>query len=184
MKAIKLFLISLLFPVLALAHGDEDHSKDGAPATQTAAAAQPRIETATETFELVGQLQDGKLSLLVDRFATNEPVLNGKVEIELNGQKALAKFNADHGDYAVDDPAFVKTLATPGKHALVFTVTAGDDADLLEATMGVADDAHAPTEGAASGFSLKTAAILGGALALILAAIAIALPRRKSSTGN
>lgn len=184
MKRLKLFLLCLVFPALAFAHGGEDHRHDEAPASGPAAGAQSRFETATETFEIVGRLQDGELSLLIDRFETNEPVLNGNVEVELNGQKAIARFHADHGDYAIDDPAFVKALASPGKHALTFTVAAGNDMDLLEATMEVAADAQAGAVHAAPGISLTAAAIAGIILTIVLAAMAIALARREPSTGN
>lgn len=186
MKAIRFLLASLLFPALAFAHGGEDHSHDEAPSAQAAATGEPRIETATETFEIVGRLQNGELSLLIDRYETNEPVLNADIEVEHNGRKANARFHADHGDYAVDDPAFVKELAKPGMHALVFTVSAGSDTDLLEATMSVGDAAHAATPGAAPRIPFPMAAIAGAAaaLALVLAAAAIALARRKPASGN
>lgn len=186
MKAIRLLLLSLMVPVLAFAHGGEDHSHDEAPSAQTAIAGEPRIETATETFEIVGRLQRGELSLLIDRYETNEPVLDGQVEVDLNGQKANARFHADHGKYAVDDQAFLKALAEPGTHALVFTVSAGNDTDLLEATLTVGDGGRTATARAAQRFPLSTTAIggIGLVLALLLAAIAIALARRKSSTGK
>lgn len=186
MKAIRLLLLSLMVPVLAFAHGGEDHSHDEVPSAQTAIAGEPRIETATETFEIVGRLQHGELSLLIDRYETNEPVLGGQVEVEVNGHKANARFHADHGNYAVDDQAFLKALGQPGTHALVFTVAAGSDTDLLEATLTVGDEGRAATARAAPRFSLSTAAAggVGLALSVLLSAIAIALARRKSSTGN
>ncbi|WP_220809714.1 hypothetical protein [Noviherbaspirillum aridicola] len=180
----KLILLSLLFPVLAFAHGGEDHSHDEAPGARTAAAGHPRIEAATESFEIVGHLRDGELSLLIDRFETNEPVLDGNVEVELNGRKAIATYHADHGDYAVSDEAFIRTLASPGTHSLVFTISAGDEMDLIEATMAVGDDAGSAAGTNAPPVSLRTAAIAGIVLTLILTAIAIALARRKPSTGN
>lgn len=184
MKHLKFFLLCLVFPALALAHGDEDHSKDGAPAAQATVSAQPRIESTTETFEVVGQLQNDKLSFLVDRFDTNEPVLNANVEVELNGQKANARFQADQGDYVVEDKALLTTLGKPGKHALVLTIAASNDADLLETTMVVADDAHTEDAEHTHGPSLNTAAVIGVVLTVLLAAIAIVLARRKSSTGT
>ena len=40
----------------------------------------PSFEARSEAFELVGRLQGGELSILINRFATNEPVLNATVE--------------------------------------------------------------------------------------------------------
>ena len=75
--------------------------------------------------------------ILIDGYETNEPVLNGNLEVEFNGIKATAKFHADHGDYVVDDANLLKALAKPGKHALLFTFSAGKDNDLLEGTLDV-----------------------------------------------
>lgn len=95
----------------------------------------PRLEASSELFELVGRLHGGELSLLIDRYETNEPVLGAAVEVESGPLKARAKFHADHGDYAIDDPAFLQVLAEPGEHALVFTILASEDSDLLEGTL-------------------------------------------------
>lgn len=111
-----------------------------APALAAPADAPPRLEASSELFELVGRLHAGELSILVDRYETNEPVLGARVEVKLGELKAPAKFHADHGDYAVDDAAFLKALAAPGEHALLFTIVAGEDSDLLDATLVVGGD--------------------------------------------
>ena len=96
-----------------------------------------RVEANSDLFELVATLTGGELSILIDRFATNEPVLKAQVEVESGALKALAKFHTDIGDYVVDDPAMLKKLSTPGEHPLVITVLAGKDSDLLDAVMRV-----------------------------------------------
>jgi hypothetical protein len=73
--------------------------------------------------------------MLINHFETSEPVLEAKVEVETGGLKAAAKFHSDMGDYAVDDAAFLKALRAPGEHALVVTVIAGTDSDLLDGTL-------------------------------------------------
>jgi hypothetical protein len=120
------------------AHGPNGEHLD-APSGNGSSA--PRIEAKSEAFELVGQLQGAELSILINRFETNEPVLGAAVEIESGNLKAKAPFHADHGDYAVADEAFLKAIAKPGAHALVVTVTAGSDADLLEGTLNVPEAA-------------------------------------------
>lgn len=120
------------------AHGPNGEHLD-APATAGGAAyAAPRFEAQSDMFEVVGRLQGGEFSMLINRFATNEPVLDAKVEIESGAVKAQAKFHADLGDYAVDDAAMLKALSLPGDHPLVITVVAGTDADLLDGTLHVA----------------------------------------------
>jgi hypothetical protein len=129
------------------AHGPGGEHLDG-PAAATAASATPRLEAHTELFELVGHLYDGELSLLIDRYANNEPLLGAQVEVEAGGLKAVAKFHADHGDYAVDDERLLALLRQPGEHALVFTIVNGQESDLLDGTLvnvsmnGVHNDDH------------------------------------------
>jgi len=119
------------------AHGPNGEHLDGPTTFNAAADAAPRFEAKTELFEVVGRLQDGELSMLIDRFETNEPVLQATVEVASGNAKAQARFHADLGDYAVDDAALLKLLSQPGEHALVITVTAGEDSDLLDAVLQV-----------------------------------------------
>lgn len=142
-----LFLLLLVLTSKAIAHGDEDHSHGDTPAAQVQGRGQPRVETATESFELVGYLQGGELSVFVDRFETNEPVLDGQLEVELDGAQAAGKFRAERGDYVISDEHLVKALAKPDKHALVFTLAAGDESDLLEGVLEVHADAAPEAKG-------------------------------------
>ena len=127
------------------AHGPGGEHLD-APASAAAAGGVPRVEASTEAFELVGQLYEGELSLLIDRFETNEPVLGAQVEVESGGLKAVATFHADHGDYAVDDARLLALLSQPGEHALVFTVVKGQESDLLDGTLVHADPVAGPDD--------------------------------------
>lgn len=120
------------------AHGPNGEHLDTAQTGVVGARqASPRFEAKSDLFELVGTLAGGELSILMDRFDTNEPVLKAQVEIESGGVKAVAKFHDDIGDYSVDDPAMLKKLLTPGEHPLVITVLAGKDSDLLDAVLRV-----------------------------------------------
>ena len=119
------------------AHGPGGEHLEGTAGNAAGGTARPRVETKSELFELVGYLGGGELSIMINRFETNEPVLDAKVEVARGGAKATAKFHSDHGDYAIDDPAFLKTLSASGEHPLIFTVIAGSDSDLLEGTLTV-----------------------------------------------
>ena len=150
-------LVALLLaaPISAMAgpgaHGPNGEHLD-APPTVRAASALPRVEANTEAFELVATLQAGELSILIDRYASNEPVLGAQLELESGGLKAKASFRADQGDYAIDDPKLLALLRTPGEHALVFTLVAGADSDLLDGTLvGTADGAATAAAGGAHG---------------------------------
>lgn len=140
MKTIILLFATMLAMAAALAgpgaHGPNGEHLD-APAA-AAGAVVPHVETFTEDFELVGRLEGGELSIMIDRYETNEPVLNGVLEVEYKNLKAKASFHADMGDYAVDDPALLAAISKPGAHPLLFTLVAGEESDLLEGTLQVA----------------------------------------------
>ena len=128
-----------------------------------------RIEANSDTFELVGTLVGGELSIFIDRFVTNEPLLQAQVEVESGALKAQAKFRAEIGDYKIDDPAMLQKLSTPGEHPLVITVIAGKDSDLLDAVLRVPaslaiDDHHFHWEWWALG-ALASLVLLGIAVA-------------------
>ncbi|MNR08042.1 hypothetical protein D3C85_1241800 [compost metagenome] len=120
--------------------------------------------------------------MLVNRFETNEPVLNAKVEVETGALKAPAKFHSDMGDYAVDDAAFLKALKAPGTHAIVVTIIAGDESDLLDGTLkseGANADAGAHSHDDGHGHGLPLTAWLAIALAAT-GALIYALSRRSA----
>lgn len=134
--ALTAMLIGGLTPVLAGpgAHGPNGEHLDG-PATPRAASSLPRVEAQSEAFELVAELRASELAILVDRYQSNEPVLGASLEVESGPLKAVAVFRAEPGDYVVSDAAMLKALAAPGEHGLVFTLVAGQDADLLDGTL-------------------------------------------------
>jgi hypothetical protein len=180
MKILNIILLSLALSSTAYAHGDEDHAKDGKPAAQSQRAGQPRIETFTEAFELVGQLHDKELSVFVDKYETNAPVLNGKLEVELGTLKSEGTYRPERGDYVIADEGFVKALAAPGKHALVFTLTAAEESDLLEGTLEV----HSAESHVARNHFPFVWAGAGLLAALALIALAVKLHRSRQPTGK
>jgi hypothetical protein len=118
------------------AHGPNGEHLDAAP-TAGAPSSAPRIEARSESYELVGRLQGGELSMFINRFATNEPVDQAKVEVELGELKAPAPFHDDQGDYAVADEKLLAALGKKGVHALVITIVDGSESDLLEGSLEV-----------------------------------------------
>lgn len=126
------------------AHGPNGEHLDGAAAGSAQGGASPRVEAKSETFELVGRLEDGVFAIFIDRFATNEPVLSASVEVEAGNTRAKAAFRAAQGDYVVTDPAMLKLLAGPARQAMVFTVAAGADTDLLDGALVPASGAGGP----------------------------------------
>jgi hypothetical protein len=163
------------------AHGPNGEHLDGPVQNAGAAQTAPRFEAQSDTFELVARLQGGELSLLINRYASNEPVLNAEVEVEAGGRKAKAPFHADLGDYAVEDKAMLDALAVPGDHAVVVTILAGADTDLLDGTLVTPADSAAHETDHHGMPGLFARAWLGWpALALVLLIGVVMVRRRKS----
>jgi len=140
-------MLSVTLPVAAApgAHGPDGEHLD-APTGAVGGPTLPRLEANSDLFELVAELKDGQLRIYVDRYASNEPVANASVEVESGSFKALAAYQSVEGHYLLADPALVRLLASPGEHALVFTLLAGEDADLLNGILDtravIAGDGH------------------------------------------
>jgi hypothetical protein len=153
----------------AWAHEGEDH---GTPAAPPAVGAMvPRTTAQTEEFELVAMLADKRLTLYLDRFATNEPVASAQVEVESGAFKAVAT-QAVPGLYTLPGEPF----AHPGKYPLVISVQAGEGVDLLTATIEVAP----PPVVAAPAQRWDTRAVGGAAALLLVGAGLIAVRRSKA----
>lgn len=157
------------------AHGPGGEHLDAPGAAVSVGNAGPRVESKSETFELVARLEGGVLSILIDRFETNEPVLGASVDIESGGTKAKAAFRVEQGDYVVTDPAMLKLLAGPVTHSLIFTISAGKDSDLLDGKLIPGSASNPPdAAGNSAGFAgmsmaIWIAAVLGaGAVAYLL----------------
>ena len=182
MKYLNLFFAAMLVisPALASpgAHGPNGEHLDGKANATGATAAVPSIETFTESFELLGHLSGGELSIMIDRYETNEPVLNGELEVQYKDLKARAKFHADLGDYAVDDPKLLAAISRPGTHALLFTLVAGEESDLLEGTLTVAAAADDHAHGHADGHGVSPW-LLAAIAAAVLGAAAVFVARRR-----
>ena len=169
-------LIAALAVVLTTFFGyawaGEGHDHGDAPAAATGIAA-PRLTTHSDLFELVGMVEGNEMKIYLDRFATNEPVTDAKIEVEIGNIKGIAAAQAD-GSYIFKNDVFTK----PGDLSVSFTVIAGKDADLLAGDLkidGPIDD-HAHDEAAKPW--LRWAAYAGGAL-LLAAIVFVAMRRRR-----
>lgn len=120
------------------AHGPNGEHLDS-PSVIAGPDATPRFETFTENFEMVGKLYATEMSVIVDRYETNEPVLNASLVLSLDGTDYTATFHADAGDYAFDQATVVESLTQAGTHELIFTLTHQDESDLLLATLVTGD---------------------------------------------
>lgn len=116
----------LLMPMLAVAHGDEEHADEAQAPISVAMANGARLELSSPDVELSGVFQDGKLTLYADHYATNEPIVNAKIELESGGHKVPLSAGSD-GIYSATADIFKQ----PGKHDVVVSIVADDLEDLL-----------------------------------------------------
>jgi hypothetical protein len=159
---------ALLLAGIAFAGPGHDHGDAPAASSSTAS---PRFEAVSDLFEVVGILQANELSVFVDRFADNAPVLKAKVELESGSLKAIGQFHSDHGDYSFANQAFQK----PGTYPIMLTITAGDDVDILAGNL-VVPDPHAGH--VHSTISLPRILLSLAAAAIAIAAVWLLLRRR------
>lgn len=165
------------------AHGPNGEHLDG-PAAVSASSGLPRIEAHSEQFEIVGRLATSGLVLYVSRYETNEAVLGAQLDVELGNLKARAAFEAEPGSYRLSDKKLIDALHQAGNHALVFTVTAGADSDLLDGTLAVAaHDEHDHAESVGSGSGLRRGAAVATGAVLLAALAAVLLRRRRNAYG-
>jgi len=166
--------VGLAVPALAGPGHDGGHDHDEAPVV-TAGPALPRFEAHSDLFEIVGTLDHhGELSLTLDRYATNEPVPDARIELESGSVKANAEFRPELGAYRFAANAF----GEPGSYPITLTVTAGSDVDLLAADLVVPPpEPAAATDAPAVDRRLWWGA--GGVLAVL--ALAFALRRRAAT---
>jgi hypothetical protein len=153
---------------MATAGPGHDHGEEAAAGSTGKAS--PRFTAHSDLFEVVGVLGSGELSIVIDRYATNEAVLDAKVEIESGTYKAVATFHADRGAYGVPAAPFAKS----GTYPITLTIMAGKDTDLLAGDLVVADHTESHMGEGQHPTAWKKWLLRGlGALALLAGAVLI-----------
>lgn len=137
-----------------------DHGGEAPPAAGTAS---PRFEAHSDLFEIVGVMDGDLLTITIDRYDSNAPVLEAKLELESGATKLVAKFNPATADYSVPSAAFKK----PGTYPIALTVTAGKETDLLAGELTIPDP-NAGSEAHAHALSWRLIAGISAAGALLL----------------
>jgi hypothetical protein len=117
------FASSLFFFTTAYAGPGHDHGDEEPVAVGEAS---PRVVMESELFEAVGILKGRMLEIYIDYAATNAPVQNAKLELELNGQQVPVELH-NEGEFDAQLPEGIED----GTVAVSMTVSAGEDIDLL-----------------------------------------------------
>lgn len=138
-------LPSLTLAVLVLcanfAHAGEGHDH-GDARTATSGPALPRFTAVSETFELLGVLSGKQITLYLDRYADNTPVPNAQIELEIGGVKFKAQAMKEAPGDAVYE-VVLRDAPKAGVMAIIATVSAGEETDLLAGELDIHEAAHA-----------------------------------------
>ena len=111
----------------------------------------PKFETFSESFELVGEIFDSELIVYLHDFASNTPVQFADIELESGSIAVSTVYDEANNQYRADNEAFLSLLQTPGEHEITLTILTEDNGDLLFATLTTpdsffqsGDESHAP----------------------------------------
>lgn len=143
--------LASLLSATAAAHEGHDH---GAPAAAVSAAGKPRLALHSDAYELVGVLRGGRLTLFLDRYASNEPVVDARIAVTIAGGAEVEATPTPDGTYVLASDQ----LAGAGPLELVVAITYPGGDDLLIGTLDrpaasagpAVPPESAPTERAAS----------------------------------
>lgn len=115
------------FTAAAFAHGD--HGAEPTAPTQEA----PKVVAEGSEIELVATAEGHKLTVYLDRKATNAPVVGAAIEVMGAGIPQTSAKEIGNGVYELEG----EWLDEPGTKALTFVVTADGEADLLGGTLPI-----------------------------------------------
>jgi membrane fusion protein, heavy metal efflux system len=121
--AVVLLILALLPAGLAVAHEGHD---DAQPAVASGVQGLPRLVASSEAYELVGILNDERLTIYLDRFEDNSPVTDASITVTVNDEAMAAQPSGD-GIYSISS----KRFAGRGLVELVFDIKAKEGDDLL-----------------------------------------------------
>lgn len=159
--------IVMLLPVPLFAHEGEDHGDEAKPAAAVTDGGETRFELSSPEVELLGVVQaDGVLTVYADRYATNEPIRNARIELESAGRKLTLQPAGDDGSYRA---AAAQWLTQPGSQELTVSIEAPGLEDLLIGTLVVKDSGAAEHGSRWRDYGQWVAAAGGLLVALVIA---------------
>jgi hypothetical protein len=162
--------LALLLTAVGVQAG-EGHDHGDAPATSSGPAL-PRFTAVSETFELVGVLSGKQITLYLDRYADNTPVLNAQIELDVGGIKLIAQAVKDRPADGVFEVALKEDLKA-GVLPITATVSAGAETDLLAGEIDIHAAAHADVVVPARSWKARAGWSFGGLTAFILLVFAV-----------
>ena len=117
----------LMFGLWSSAIAHEGHSHDKETKPPIVVNTFPTLTAVSENYELVGIVQSGQMTVFLDRFESNAPVVDAELEFDIAGTVVKSVRNPD-GTYLVNLP---KSLNLKNSTPVTVTVLASAGADLL-----------------------------------------------------
>src|SRR5262245_2346561 len=106
---------------LPASRAHEGHDHDDPAGAALASSTHPRVVAHSELYEVTGILKDDRLSIYLDRFATNEPVTDAKLKVTIGQAEPIDATTAANGVYTVPFPRLARL---PGSVEILFNITA------------------------------------------------------------
>lgn len=126
------FLIAGFISV-ASAHEGHKHENESKPRSNVAAA--PTLTAVSENYELVAIVQDRQMTIYLDQFASNAPIIDADLEFDFSGTVVKATRNPD-GTYVATLP---KNIDLKRSLPVTVTIVAPTGADLLSGDLVISD---------------------------------------------
>ncbi|WP_196137887.1 hypothetical protein [Aliikangiella sp. G2MR2-5] len=100
----------------------------------------PKFESFTESFELLGEVFENKLVIYLHDFKSNVPVPRANIELESGELLASAEYSELLKAYIVTNQEMIKLLNNEGEHEIVLTVIADKNDDLMSANLNISSE--------------------------------------------
>src|SRR5262245_14261359 len=128
---------ALLCQGASFAHEGHDH--DDAARSALESSAFPRVVAHSDLYEAVGILKNDRLSVYLDRFGTNEPVINAKVTVAIGDNDPIDAEPGANGVYETSLPRLTGIRSVD----VVFSITGNSGDDLLVGALALPQAAAA-----------------------------------------
>ena len=115
------------------AHGPNGEHLD--TSNRVLASVNPKFESFTESFELLGELFDSQLVIYLHDFKSNAPIEGADIELESGELSANALYSDTLKAYVLTEQKMLELLNIEGEHEIVLTVMTQDNGDLLVANL-------------------------------------------------
>ena len=129
----------LMAGIVAVASAHEGHSHDKEIKPQSNVAAAPTLTAVSENYELVAIVQGRQMTVYLDQFESNTPVIDADLDFDFSGTGVKATRNAD-GTYSVVLP---KNADLKSTMPVTITILAAAGPDLLSGDLVIPNsEAH------------------------------------------